>query len=130
MYNTDGTEDTGFRDNLAASSVGNCASVASQVIDGKYLIGMLGGSIFTSDNLGTGSLIRVNPDGTLDLTYAPRIQTTEDLGINILAIGIQINDYAVIGGGFGALFGISAKKRYNIARLSPTGEVQGPDLPA
>jgi uncharacterized delta-60 repeat protein len=106
--NTDGSVDMSFNIGTGANN-----KVFTSVIqgDGKILIG----GIFTFFNGSSRNrIVRINSDGSLDLTFNPGNGANGD----IATIGIQGNGRIVVGGDFSAINGTS---RSRIARLLSDG---------
>lgn len=102
--NNDGTLDTTFNPGIGTSS-----AVSTSLIqpDGKILIG---GAFSSYNGTSRNSIVRINTDGTLDVTFNPG--TGADNKID--AIGIQNDGQLIINGAFSAYNGSSRKR---IARL-------------
>src|SRR5712691_1194233 len=114
--NPDGTLDTSF--DPGANAEITCLALQA---DGKILVG---GSFTTLGGGGTGTFVRnriarLNPDGTLDMTFNP--------GANdrISAIALQPDGKILVGGNFTTCGGggIGTVARSCIARLNPDGTI-------
>src|SRR5207245_5958103 len=114
--NPDGTLDTSF--DPGANAEITCLAIQA---DGKILVG---GSFTTLGGGGTGTFVRnriarLNPDGTLDMTFNP--------GANdrISAIALQPDGKILVGGNFTTCGcgGIGTVPRSCIARLNPDGSI-------
>jgi len=114
--NPDGTLDTSF--DPGANAEITCLAIQA---DGKILVG---GSFTTLGGGGTGTFVRnriarLNPDGTLDMTFNP--------GANdrISAIALQPDGKILVGGNFTTCGGggIGTVPRSCIARLNPDGTI-------
>src|SRR6266567_2850113 len=114
--NPDGTLDTSF--DPGANAEITCLAIQA---DGKILVG---GSFTTLGGGGTGAFVRnriarLNPDGTLDMTFNP--------GANdrISAIALQPDGKILVGGNFTTCGGggIGTVPRSCIARLNPDGTI-------
>ncbi len=108
--NMNGSLDSSFDPGTSTSSV-----VMSTVLlaDGRFLIG---GGITSYNGTPTGNLVRVNSNGSLDLSFA--IGTGANAVVN--SIGLQPDGRIVIGGNFTSINGLS---RSRIARLFADGSV-------
>src|SRR5438876_706322 len=118
--NPDGTLDTSF--DPGANAEITCLAIQA---DGKILVG---GSFTTLGGGGTGTFVRnriarLNPDGTLDMTFNP--------GANdrISAIALQPDGKILVGGNFRSLGGggTGVISRHLIARLNIDGSVDSFD---
>jgi len=105
--NADGTLDTDFNPGVSGGFIHGVVSLALQA-DGKILVGgeftALGGQ--PRSNLG-----RLNPDGTLDTAFDPRV------GGNALSLALQPDGKILVGGFFPVLGG---QPRRSIGRLNNT----------
>lgn len=115
--NTDGTIDTLFK-------VGNGANakVTTMVVqhDGKILVG---GDFTSFNNITKGHLVRLNPDGSVDDTFASNQGATGA----IHAIAVQPQDHKIIiAGNFYSYNGIDRK---SIARVLENGDLDEPFNP-
>ncbi|HYG33410.1 MAG TPA: immunoglobulin domain-containing protein, partial [Clostridia bacterium] len=97
--NTNGSSDNGFR----PSGITSVNAMALQS-DGKILIG------------GNGSLVRLNPDGSVDSTF---IRPVGGL-FNVFTLAVQPDGKILVGGQITTLGG---KPCLNIARLGPNGRL-------
>src|SRR5438477_6260403 len=80
--------------------------------DGKILVG--GWVCFG----GQCNLARLNPDGTLDSGFAPRLAGRGDPEIEVYALGVQPDGKILVSGAFTLLNG---QPWTNFARLNPDG---------
>ncbi|MGZ4988219.1 MAG: delta-60 repeat domain-containing protein, partial [Limisphaerales bacterium] len=101
--NGDGSIDKTFNPGSGADS--SVQTVAVQT-DGKIL---LGGTFQQVDGVKRNYLARLNPDGTVDQTFAP-----EGLSVVVRAIALAPDGNILIGGGFTNVDGV---ERRSIARL-------------
>jgi uncharacterized delta-60 repeat protein len=114
--NSDGTRDTTFTTNTGTGFSGGLgASVNSIAIqsDGKIVCG---GSFTSFNGTTANDIVRLNPNGTLDITFITNIGT----GVNgiVSTIAIQSDGKIVCGGFFSAFNGVTI---YNIVRLNADG---------
>lgn len=110
--NSDGTEDTAFYTNLAASFDNNIRAIAVQT-DGKIL---LGGAFSQLNGNARGRFIRLNSDGTEDTAFITNLGIGFDN--NVQAIVLQIDGKIVVGGFFTNFH--SGTKNY-LVRLNSDG---------
>jgi uncharacterized delta-60 repeat protein len=105
--NPDGTLDTNF----SPVVVGPYSSVQAMALqtDGRILIG---GYLNTINGQPWGNLARLNPDGTLDMTFSPQAGGTYLSSVSALAV--QPDGRILVGGYFHSLAG---QFRNNIGRL-------------
>lgn len=101
--NPDGAIDSTFNPGLGADS--SVQSVALQS-DGKVLIG---GTFHEVDGVQRGCLARLNPDGTVDRSFA-----VDGISVVVRAIALAPDGNIFVGGGF---TNINAVARANIAKL-------------
>jgi len=108
--NSNGSLDTSFHAGTGAS-----AAVMAAVIqpDGKIIIG---GSFTSYNGISRNRLARINPDGSLDVSFNPG--TGPDLYMQ--AIALQQDGKILIGGAFTHYNGIA---RNRLARLNPDGSL-------
>ena len=115
-FNVDGSLDTTFvPPNMPA---GDATQTQTQEVRALALQSngqiLLGGPF---DNLGgvamTDRLARLNPDGSVDNSFMPDLNTGEE----VLAIALQANDDIIVGGDFS---NIGSNTRNNIARFENT----------
>ena len=106
--NPDGSLDATFNPGLGANNVVYALALAT---NGQVLIG---GSFTAVNGTNANFLARLNADGSLDTTY------TGGAGMNgaVLAIALQVDGKAVVGGAFTAVTG---GLRNHIARLLTSG---------
>jgi uncharacterized delta-60 repeat protein len=108
--NPDGTVDAGFNPSVTyvSGSVGACA-LALQA-DGRIL---LGGAFTLVNGQPRTNLARLNPDGTLDAGFNPKM-----ISGFVSSVAVQADGKILVGGGFSTLGGQS---RNNIGRLNSDG---------
>jgi uncharacterized delta-60 repeat protein len=111
--NSDGTLDTAFTTNSGSGAVGNTVDVAVMQSDGKILIG---GSFSSWNGTATGSLARLNSDGTLDTAF--NTNAGSGAGGNIFSIVIQADGKILAGGNFITWNGTTIR---NLVRLNSDG---------
>ncbi len=113
--NSNGSIDISFNANAAGSSYPSISSIALQA-DGKVLVGGLFGTLNGQlrQNLG-----RLNPNGTLDTTFAPEVGGVYSY---VYALAVQTDGKILIGGYFNSVSGV---ERRFLARLNADGT---PDL--
>jgi uncharacterized delta-60 repeat protein len=106
--NSDGTKDLTFDNSIGFDSLVNSIAIQS---DGKILIG---GQFTTYKGLTNNYIIRLNSDGTKDLTF------DNSIGFNasVITIAIQSDGKILVGGNFTTYKGVSAN---NIIRLNSDG---------
>ncbi|MBX3731220.1 MAG: tandem-95 repeat protein, partial [Verrucomicrobiae bacterium] len=108
--NTDGTQDTSFREGWQGLSGGVVALAVQN--DGKVLIG----GWFTQVNgVGRGKVARLNSDGTLDTSFGNGQLGTDH---EVRALALQGDGKVLIGGDFKAVNGVA---RGGAARLNSNG---------
>jgi uncharacterized delta-60 repeat protein len=114
--NTDGTLDSEFRNNTGTGAQGSNEQATSLAIqsDGKILVG---GQFETFNNVATGSLIRLNSNGTIDTDFLSNIGSAIPYG-NIPSIAVQPDGKILVGGGFPSFNNISAN---GLVRLNSNG---------
>jgi len=110
--NTNGTVDLNF--NVGAGVDGTVFAIALQP-DGKILVG---GDFTSFNGLARTNLVRLNANGSLDPTF--NVSFGRDAAVRALAV--QANGRILIGGSFTNVNGVS---RAHVARLMPTGVVDG-----
>ena len=110
--NASGTEDTAFYTNLGSSFNGLVIRVAIQP-DGKIIVA---GNFTTFNGNTRNNIVRLNPDGTEDTTFATNIGTGFDQ--NVLDAYLQTDGKIVVGGAFSNFNG---RQRSFIVRLNPDG---------
>jgi uncharacterized delta-60 repeat protein len=110
--NTDGSLDTGFQNGMAGAD-GEVEAFALQP-DGKILIA---GFFRSVNNVPRSGVARLNPDGSLDMTYQNGMAGT---GSGVLACALQPDGKMLIGGAFTSFNGVP---RYRIARLNTDGSL-------
>ena len=118
--NSDGTYDTSF---IGGSGFGSTASVNDLAIqsDGKI---MVAGDFTSFDGVTSGDLVRVNTDGTIDVSFVSsgftKTGTTEfDVEVNV--VELQPDGKILVGGNFDTYGGVFV--RYPIVRLTSTGAI-------
>jgi uncharacterized delta-60 repeat protein len=112
--NANGSVDTNFDANLSVGAADNVRAIAIQS-DGRVLVG---GDFTNFDGATLNHLARLNPDGSLDTSFA----AAAGPGANetVSAIAIQADNRIVVAGQFTEANGVS---RNRITRLLPTGAV-------
>jgi uncharacterized delta-60 repeat protein len=121
--NPNGTVDSEFN-----PDANNGVSALAVQRDGKIL---LGGFFTTLQPVGDENpasrihLGRLNPDGTLDSEFFPRVEG------NVAAIALQPDGTILVGGTFSSAWGrgAAASSRNNIARFSPDGSLDSDFAP-
>jgi len=110
--NTDGTVDTNFSLNV---SVGGPVRAVAIQLDGSVLIG---GDFTNINSTAINRVARLNPDGTLDASFATNVIT----GINgtVNAIAVQPDNRILVAGQFSQANGVT---RQGVTRLLPSGAV-------
>jgi uncharacterized delta-60 repeat protein len=83
--------------------------------DGKVIIGGNFGSV---DGVNRGGIARINPDGSLDLSFQNVMSVTPGGSVKVLCVALQPDGKIVMGGQFNNAGGTN---RYNIARLLSNG---------
>jgi uncharacterized delta-60 repeat protein len=113
--NADGTLDTTFLNELAGAD-GGVAAVLVQP-DGKVLIG---GSFTRVNGVIRNRVARLNPEGTLDMTFLNSSYRPDD---TVTSLALQTNGKVVVGG----LFTLTAGRisRNGVALLRPDGTLDG-----
>ena len=81
--------------------------------DGKILIG---GEFATVLGVSRSGMARINPDGTLDMAFAPNIVNPASGHPTVLAIALEPDGKVLVGGGFTSAGG---QQRHGFARLDP-----------
>jgi uncharacterized delta-60 repeat protein len=109
--NSDGTRDTSFQNGLGAN--GGIDALAVQN-DGKIII--TGAYITQYDGLSVNRIFRVNPDGSLDMTF----NTGYGVNNNIYSITPQTNGKIIIGGAFKIFNG---EKLHHLVRVNQDGSL-------
>jgi uncharacterized delta-60 repeat protein len=108
--NSDGTTDLTF--NVGSGFTGNVHAIALQP-DGKAIVG----GLFNSYNgSSVSNIVRLNQDGTIDLTF----DTGTTLNGVIFSISLQSDGKIIVGGAFTSLNGSTVNR---IARLNSDGYV-------
>ena len=92
--NADGTVDTEYRTPVLG---GSPVSALARYVNGRVL---LGSNFVTVNDTGRGSLIRLNPDGSYDTSFANVIDSPW-----VTALALQPNESIVVGGGFTSING-------------------------
>jgi uncharacterized delta-60 repeat protein len=95
--NSDGTKDLTFDNSIGFNTVVNTISIQS---DGKILVG---GAFTTYKGVSANNIIRLNSDGTKDLTF------DNSIGFNntVNAISIQSDGKILVGGSFSSYKGVT-----------------------
>jgi uncharacterized delta-60 repeat protein len=108
--------DTAFDDNVNNLDFRGSFNVFALALqpDGKIYVG---GNFTTFNNTPRPGLARLNPNGTLDNTFAPAITASTGTPI-VNAIAVQSNGKILIGGSFTQVNGVA---RNNLARLNADG---------
>ena len=106
--NSDGSKDLTFDNSIGFDSFVNTIVIQS---DGKILVG---GNFTTYKGVTANNIIRLNSDGTKDLTFDNSIGFTA----NVNSISIQSDGKILVGGAFSTYKGVSANQ---IIRLNSDG---------
>jgi len=109
--NTDGTLDAAFSANLGTGGNATVWGVAQQA-DGKLLVG---GSFTTWNGVAANRLVRLNVDGTPDVTYNTSLGTA--FNGQVASIAVQSNGWIIVAGGFTTFNGVATPA--GIVRLRP-----------
>ena len=117
--NTSGSLDTSFNPTNVNGTVNAIAIYRSGTNSGKLLVG---GSFTAFNGVTVGRIIRLNPDGSRDATFAP----LSGANSTIAALSIQPDGKIVIGGLFTSVNGTA---RSRLARLNDDGSLDGTFLP-
>ena len=112
--NPDGSLDAEFNPGKGAGGTFFVNVIAFQA-DGQILVG---GDFSSFDGVPCGSIVRLNPDGSLDGTFDSGKGTTPDNPI--ISLAVQADGKIVIAGSFYNYQGVS---RVNIARLQSDGSL-------
>ncbi len=113
--NADGSLDSTF--NVGAGGNGVCEVESVTVLANGQLL--VGGSFTMFNGYNTGSLVRLNADGSVDTTFNPDgAGITSDSVTAVSAIVVQPDGRILVGGSFGGYNGASAG---NIVRLHADG---------
>lgn len=110
--NVDGTLDLSFNPGTGPNSR---VYTLSFQYDGKIIIG---GDFTLVNGISRNKIARLNPDGSLDVSFNPGSGPTGTLSPTINKTSIQIDGKIIIGGDFTLFNGIS---RNLLARLNPDG---------
>lgn len=105
----------GDLDALNLGLPGSQVSAMALQPDGKLIIGGFFGEVLGVERY---SMARLNADGTLDMTFDPKVNGT------VFAVAVQADGKVVIGGDFTSLQpngAVTATTRYNFARLNADG---------
>jgi uncharacterized delta-60 repeat protein len=105
--NADGTVDTTFD---VGDGFDSTVMSIKVLTDGKILVG---GSFFTFNSQQVGSLVRLNPDGTRDTSFAPLVAAS-----SVRDITVQPDGKILIVGG---IITVNGTQRRGIARLNADG---------
>lgn len=108
--NADGTVDGGFNSGTGAS-----ATVKDLKIDQDGQI-YLGGQFTQYNSIPQGKIARLNPDGTLDTTFAPLV--TDSSFATVVSIAFDSTGHVLIGGQFNQ---VNGTPRSFLARLNSNG---------
>jgi uncharacterized delta-60 repeat protein len=111
--NPDGSVDETFK-NVLVGPYGYAYALALQS-DGKAIVG---GAYRSIDGVAQTNLARLNDDGSIDTSFAPRIGVGSVNGVYTMAL--QADGKVIIGGYFNSVGGLPRK---NLARLHPGGSV-------
>lgn len=119
--NTDGTLDPTFKTaigikNSAATTRAWCLEVKEATDPSKTKI-FIGGDFQEYDGVTTGSVVRLNLDGSLDKTYKPKVV---DYGIVYDMVYDKASDFLYIGGEFYTVDDVDICR---LARLKPDGKL-------
>jgi uncharacterized delta-60 repeat protein len=112
--NANGTLDTTF--NVGTGTQHTVYAIAEQD-DGKIIIG---GSFTTYNGTPTNNIIRVNSDGTVDLSFNFGTGFGPSPNAQVYTIAIQSDDKIILGGGFTTYNGQDVNR---IVRLNPDGSL-------
>ena len=115
-----GTLDESFNPGLGAD--GHVYAVALQA-NGQVLVG---GSFSVFDTQSCSSLVRLNPNGTLDASFRPALVSYTSPG-SVRAIVVQSDGDILVGGTFSE---VNGSARTNVARLKPDGSLDAGFIPA
>lgn len=113
----DGSGDQTFNDNLGSGANGIVYSLAEAVDPST---GLANGQIYVCGDFdsfngkGPGKLVRLNADGTLDATFAPRIRG------RTIAVAVQPDGRVLVGGDIDSVNGTGIT---NVTRLNPDGSL-------
>lgn len=99
--------------NLPLGLNAQVSDIAIQPTDGKIVIG---GAFVEASAAGRSHIARLNPDGTLDLSFDPGVGADN----NVTAVALQPDGKILIGGSFST---INKVNRKGIARLNKDGSV-------
>lgn len=109
-YNSDGSIDTTFP-TVTLTNSGYINDIALQS-DGKILIA---GNFSTVNGQNLGSLVRLNVDGSIDITFLANIYN------GIYSIAVQPDDKIILGG-IGS-YNVNGHSQKSMARLNPNGTI-------
>ena len=113
--NADGSKDASFEPGSGANS--RVCALALQP-DGKTL---LGGQFTTINEMPRKKIARMNANGALDPTFAPRLGTSDPLGsVSVYGLELQPDGKVLVGGEF---ISINDVTRNRIARLNADGSL-------
>ena len=101
-----GSIDTSFNMGVGFNNTVRCMATQS---DGKLIVG---GDFTSYSGSAVTYLVRINPDGTRDASFAPNLNSS------VYTVAIQSNNQPIIGGAFTTVSGISAPR---IVRLFISG---------
>ena len=119
--NTDGTLDESFKTaigikNSLATLRAWCVEVKEATDPAQRKI-FIGGDFQQYDGRNTGSVVRLNMDGSLDRSYQPKVN---DYGVVYDMVYDKVNDFLYIGGEF---FKVDGTDICRLARLKPDGSL-------
>ena len=110
--NADGSMDTNFDQNVSFGAA--VRAIAIQLDDSA----LIGGDFTSVNTTAAGYIARINPDGTLDMSFIGA--ATPGLNGPVDAIALQADNRIMVSGQFSSDNGVT---RGNITRLLPTGAV-------
>ncbi|HEY5912057.1 MAG TPA: immunoglobulin domain-containing protein, partial [Verrucomicrobiae bacterium] len=117
--NPDGSTDPSFN---ATITPGRIVDAIALQANGQILIA---GNFDQVNHRPRRNLARLNPDGTLDASFAPTLEGgTHDF---VKAIVVQPDGKILVGGNFSSA---NSQPRYHVARLNPDGSVDPTFIPA
>ncbi len=116
--NTDGTLDASFVPDPALNLRGQTLALAIQA-DGKILA--VGSYSAIGSGAALANIVRLNPDGSLDTSFAPGTGAGNSTGGGIIfSVLVQADGKIVVGGSF---VGFNGAAINNLARLNPDGSL-------
>jgi uncharacterized delta-60 repeat protein len=110
--NTNGTLDTSFNPGVALSHTGDGVDAIVLQPDGKILIG---GTFTTFNNVPRPNVARLNPDGSLDTSFAPASPTWLAASV-VYGLALQPDGKVIVG-----VWPPGGKASACVARLNPDG---------